>query len=262
MNGARWLGVGLCVAGAFACRTAAPVPDFGAKGLVTDPAVVVDELKARAARVRSISGEGKLSVETGQGSGKVTAMVAVVAPDRIRIDAVSPFGPLTTIASDGSSQRWIDHERRLYDTAPVGRTPGWMPVPVCPDELVWLLSGSPPLLEDAAATLSFDVKRALYVLSLDQHGKVEQIVLETATLRPVELVMPERVGCGGYFASLADYDADDDLPRTVKVSSSTGHGSVQLRWRDRALNVPIEEETFRPVPPDGYAPVSTPRPAD
>lgn len=238
------------------CRTPAPVLDFGPRGRIGDPGVALEALRSRIGRVRSVSGEGRLAIETPEGGGKVTALVAARAPDQVRIDAVTPLGPLSSFASDGTTWRLADFDQKAFLQGPAAQaSAALLPVRVCLPELVALLLGEPVLPDGARAErLEVDEARAVYLLSLSVNGGVETVALDPATLRPLEFVLPERPGCGGYRASFNDFDGEQDLPVVVKVSSLDGRRSVAWKWREREPGAVVDDATFVLSVPEGFAP--------
>ncbi len=237
--------------------------DFGARGRITDPGVAYEALRARVGRVRSVSGEGRLAVDTPEGGGKVTALVAARAPDRVRLDAVTPLGPLSSFASDGTTWRLADFDQKAFVSGPAAEaSAAVLPVRVCLPELVALLLGEPVLIEGARPErLEVDAAKAVYLLSLGVNGLEETVSLDPATLRPLELVVPERPACGGYRVAFDGFDGELDLPRVAKVTSLDGKRSAAWKWREREPGAELDDAAFVLAVPEGFD-APPPRPGE
>jgi hypothetical protein len=229
--------------------------DFGPQGRLTDPSVALEAVVARRAKMRSIQGEAKATVETPQGGGKVTELVAAELPARLRLDAVTMLGPAASLASDGERYQFADHEhKRFYDGPAVADSIArLLPVRIPPAELVSLLLGQPPLLEGAQPlSLEVDDAHGVYLLTLGHLGDREVLGLDPATLRPVKVLMEDRPGLSAYRAELREYEGEADLPKIVRVSTADGTGSIELKWRERDVNPVLEPGMFTLKMPDGF----------
>lgn len=236
------------------CRT--PATDFGSRGRLTEPAPVFEALRARAGRIHAVSGEAKLAIEAPEGGGKVTALIAARRPDQLRIDAVTPLGPLSSFAVDGRTFRLADFENRLWVEGPA--TPASLarvlPFPLCVDELAGLLAGELPLLEGAVPTaLVLDDARHAYVLTLAAGGLYQRIVVDPPTLRPLEADVPGQGACGGYTVSFEAFEEPLDWPRVARVRSPDGRRSIELRWRDREADGAVDDASFVLERPEGFS---------
>lgn len=252
----RVLGAALAaLVGLGGCPRAAPVLDFGPGGRLTDPNVAFDAVVARRAKIRSVNGEAKVSVDSPQGGGKVTELVAAEAPARLRLDSVSTFGPLASLTSDGTTFRLADVEhKRFYEgPATAENVSRLLPVRVPAEELVSLLLGVPPLLPAAQPLrLEVDPVRAVYVLTVTHGSDLETLLLDPLTLRTVGVVVDDRPSLGGYRAGFEGFGGELDLPKVVKVSTLDGSSKVELKWREREVNAPVDPATFTLAVPDGF----------
>ena len=92
-----WLG--LFIMGG--CATLPPVPAAPAVRMADD-GTLLKEWLSRAPGVRTLQGVAKARVQTPERSLSATQVVLVEAPDRLRTEALSPFGtPVLVMATDG-----------------------------------------------------------------------------------------------------------------------------------------------------------------
>jgi hypothetical protein len=237
------LAVALLLAG---CPRPPPL-DFGAHGRLTDPAVALEALRARREKARSVNGEARTLVETPDGSGRLTQFVVAERPNRFRIESLSFFGsPLAVMASDGQTFRLHDLENGQFfeqpaDAASLARL---VPLRIPVAELVDLLVGTPPLLEGEVRRFELVPEWRAYQLWLGRGEEIQELGLDPATLRPLWVAFRDRPMLSPYRADFEQYEGDEDRPRVVKLRSPDGKTRVELNWRERELDEPVDERVF------------------
>lgn len=253
--------------GTAGCAHKKPI-DFGPLGLIENPETALEALKARRAKLKSVSGEAKLSAKTKQGSGSLGQFVLAQVPDQLRLESISFFGqPLAVLTVNGDFFHLHDLEngRFFAGEATAANVSQLLPVKIPPHELVSLLLGVPPLLENVEArSLRVDEKERVYVLDLSSEVQTEQklsvkssqqqrLGLDPATLRPLWVEMPARPGSSAYGATFSDYEEVDgfDVPKRIALVSLKDSQRLELRFSDREFNEEIEEEAFVQSPPPG-----------
>lgn len=255
---ARVVGAGLFLLAAGCAHKPRPI-DFGPHGPLNEGEPILAALAAHAARVQLLSGEARLNVVAPEGEGSVTELVAVRRPDQVRLESVTPFGPVSVFASDGRRWALVDHRQRQFVEGPLTSEAleQVLPVRVSPRMLVALLLGAPPLPERAQpGRLTLDAEKGLYRLEVtgEESGVPVRWRLgcRTDNLRPelAELVegpgAPLRVELEGWLP-------EPGLPQRVRLVSGDGARRVELAWRDVDVGEPLEDEVFQLVPPEDYA---------
>lgn len=235
-----------------------PPLDFGPRGRVTDPAELVAALVARRAAVRSVSGEARANVTTPKGGGGLDQFIVAESPESVRIEAISFFGqPVAVLTSNGVAYQLADLRANTFHegAATAANVSRLLPLRLPPEELVSLLLGVPPLLDDALpVALAVDEPARAYVLTLSDGTTRQVIGLDPATLRPLFVEMPAREGLSGYRAELDRFDGPADLPKRVVLRSDDRQVQVELAWRDREVNPAIDPALFTQTPPEGSVP--------
>jgi pimeloyl-ACP methyl ester carboxylesterase len=254
MTVARRRVIGACAALLAACARAPVRPSEPAAGL--SPPVEASQAEARAAlealvargeAVRTVSGEAKLVLVSPGGGGKVTALVAARRPSEARVDLVTLLGPLKAAAFDAASFRVVDFADRRAMDAPSDAS-AWARLTglrIEPRLLVSLLCGVVPV--DASTipnALETSGERA--VLGLAAFGETWAVELETATGRPLVLATPD------WTARFEQYAGAPELPGRVRIEADGGRRSLELRWKEREVNGPLDERRLRLPVPDGF----------
>lgn len=227
----------------------APLPvDFGLRGRIDDPAVALEAVQARAAKVASVRGEAKAKVDSPQGGGSLTQFVIAQAPDKVRLESIDFFGrPVAVLTSDGFLGSLYDVERHvvfqgLATPQMVGRL---LPLALEPSVLVSLLLGAPPVSAATPVSLEVDEQARAYVLGVEgEHGRLV-LGLDPATLRTLW------VRGDAWQARFEDWKGPEDLPRKVSLTTRDGRTRVELSWRDREVNPPLEDDVFVFEVPEG-----------
>jgi hypothetical protein len=242
----------LCL-GALACPR--PPLDLGPRGRVTDPNELLAALAARRAAVQDVGGDARARIDTPRGGGGLDLFIVAQTPDRVRIEALSFFGqPVAVLTTDGVLFQLADLQHGTFTEGPASATSvsRLLPLELPPGELVSLLLGLPPLLEDAAPVdLALDERERAYVLTLSDRAARQRLGFEPATLRPTFVELPARDGLSGYRAEFDRHEPPADLPTRVVLRSEDGRVKVELSWRQREVNPELDPATFTQQPPEG-----------
>ena len=109
------------------------------------------EMREREAELATFRGQATLDYKGPDGASKSSQMIVVQAPDHVRIDFMSPFGPTYTVATDGRYLRAYDRgEKVLYVGIPTpANVQRYARVPLTAEVLAALIRGLPPFLARA-----------------------------------------------------------------------------------------------------------------
>lgn len=242
--------VSVLVAG---CPARPPPLDFGARGRITDPDEVLAALQARHSSLHSVTGEAKASIDTPEGGGALDQFVIAERPGNVRLESLSFFGsPVAVLTTDGVQFQLheVDANRFHVGDATARNISRLLPVAVSPEDLVSLLLGVPPLPDDARArSLSVNEQRRAYVLTLAFDGALHEYGFDPLTLRPMWARLSAGPNRSAYLVEFGDYRGDHDLPRRVRLVGPGGKRRIELVWRNREINAPVDSSVFtQPVP--------------
>ncbi|MCU0683514.1 MAG: hypothetical protein MUF34_14945 [Polyangiaceae bacterium] len=269
-------------AGAAGCGTPPPVSQFP----TADAAL--GRMRATYACARGARAEAKLDRLSGQGRLRGTVLFLAVSPERVRFDALSPFGAtLATLTSDGRDFSFLDLREKSFTRGPASacNLARLTQVPVPGHALVALLRGEAPVLAHRPEAAAIRWHGGGYYV-LDVPGSNES--RETLHLAPSPAdfakpwaeqrvrVLDVRVVQQGYelyhaeleghapastAPPLVDEDGIEptlppsgpactiDVPRRIHVQVAPTDDDVLLSYRKVELNPPLPEGSFRqPVP--------------
>lgn len=228
--------------------------DYGPQGRIEDPDYILRALRHRDALVRSLVGEGRLSVDAPEGSGTLRVAVEVAEPDRVYLETADLFGtPRGTFATDGERFSFYRPDENVFVEGPATAAAigAYLPVDLAPAELAGLLLGEFPIL-DGEARMEVDADASAYVIVVAAPGGRQRLTVGTRDLR---LISVETRGARSYDAFLEGFDEKllpgQVFPKGIRVVLPARRTELRLRYGDIALNREPDPATFRLSPPPG-----------
>lgn len=211
-------------------------------------------MTARDAAIKSLTGQLKLEAWQDGERIKLRQLFAVQAPDKLRIDLLSPFEqPLVTLTSDGRTLSIYDLEKKRFSRGQASNAnlARLLPVRLAPDSLAALLRGTLPIIAHDSATVSWDGAHGWYQLDLVGKGRRQRVHFEPTQFRVTEA----REWLGDrlvYRAQLAQWRGDGDtaLPGRMRLTAP-GDVRVDAAVVDAQVNVDLPAEAFQLEPPAG-----------
>lgn len=227
--------------------------DFGANGQITRADELFRLTSAAQDRVATLQGDGKIRVESPQGSGTVSAYLAVSRPGLLRVEMFDFFNrPIAVLVTDGQRFGLFQAQENKYYQGPA--TPQnlsrFLPIALPSGELVSVMLGKVPFIPAERMTLTLDEKERLYVLTLHR-GAVSQVL----HIHPkyLEVVRSEVRGAPAYGLEYDHFKEQGELvfPHDVKLTASTADTSLGLRYTDISLNQSPDLTLFELSAPEG-----------
>jgi hypothetical protein len=244
------------------CHPRRPPPD-----LSLDPATLLGEVRAAQARVSSVQGRARVSVDSARGSGGGDQELVAERPGRVRITSYDFFGNVVAelAVADGRMALYDARERTfLRGAATPANLARLVQVPLAPEALVTLLCGSAPLLD--GEPVSAEPGDGLVLLTL-RDGEVVQR-LEVGPGAALLASRVRRLTPGGEVAEGLDVqftgrDPGDglQLPGRLELHAAAAGLDLSLRWRELEANQPVDPSRFRLDPPAGARVVDLDPPA-
>jgi hypothetical protein len=252
-------------------------------------AAALDRARASSACGVAIQASSKIDHFSDQGRFRGDLLMFASAPDRIRMDVVSPFGvTLATLTSDGHAFALSDLREKRFFTGPASacNIARLTTVPLPGHVLVSLLRGQAPLVrhEPSAMRIAWS-PRGYYVVTIPStRAALEELHLaphpddvpkhwSVQRLRVLD-VRVEQYGRVAWHAMLDEHaaapmaaprvDADGidpvlapsgpactaELPRRVHVEMPEQDQDVRIRYEQVTWNPPLPDGTFlQPAPP-------------
>ncbi|MCX5747001.1 MAG: hypothetical protein NT062_31410 [Proteobacteria bacterium] len=234
----------------------------------TSPAPSVDDVVARLAAKRaalsSFTGASVMDYWLGKDRVKGDVLVMGKPGAHVRFAALSPAGGDTIVdmACDGHDFAFVDKQNNCQLTGPCDRTSigTFLRVELAPEDFVALALGTPPVIADAKGTVTWDPARGAEVVELASAAGKQSLVIDTREGR-WDVVESKLMGPDGTLLwSVENRDFGDvtdvagkkhRVPAKSKLVSPQEKADLQVEWKDRELNKPIEDEKFQMAVPAG-----------
>jgi hypothetical protein len=216
--------------------------------------VLLRRLDALGRAVDSLRGLAKVRVETDGQSLAGNQVLLVQRPDRLRAEALSPFGnPVLVAAADGTELSVLlpTEGRFLRGPASYRNLARFTRLPVRLADLVSLLLYDVPVIPHHRASATAAGEGG-FMLLLEGDEAVRQEfefdrdlrLLQASFFQREELVM--RISYGR-FSDQANF------PQAISLETSDQRTEATIAFSELAVNVPIPPERFILTPPAGYA---------
>lgn len=239
---------------AVACA-ACPPPrvDFGPDGEAKSPEDLLRRVAVAELQVVGVKGEAKLTVDAPQGKGSAAAFIAALHPASLHFEQLDFFGrPQGVLTTDGERFGLFDAQAGQFFRGPatppnLGR---FLPVVLPPAELAGLLMGRVPRLPGATATLGFDDQKQVYRLTLSRGSATQRLEVDPRSARVVRSTVE---GVSAYGVEYGDLSALGPVtfPRRLVLSVPQASTTVELAWKELALNDSADLTLYDLSPPEG-----------
>ncbi len=253
-----------------------PCPVAGRR--FTDPVAAVRAYRSMRSYARVLHASASVDRRSGEGRVRGDITMVLERPDRVRFDAMTQFGPVATLTSDGDTFALMDlREERFFvgPTCPenVARLLG---IPLAAEEVAALLVGEGPLLdpiEDEQITCddgryridrrAADGTRQTIELEVREADVAEPPELQRMRLRRAEVRGPD--GATRWLAEWDDYRFVEDptsdatprmgvvMPFRVRFQQPAAGVDTLVRFERIEMNARVEPETFVQRPRPGLA---------
>jgi len=224
-----------------------------------DPEALIDALQRQASSVRSVRAEARVDHRGEAGRLKATILLIAQRPDRIRLDAMSPFGsPVASLATDGRTVGYFDRDAERFVRGPARAcTLAWLvQLPLGPEAAVDMLLGGGAVIEVADASVSWDAATREEVLRIrGQDGGWQEVRLTGSPgkwrLRASEV--HEAAGDLRYRVEHEEWRSMGGglyLPRETRVTDGR-RADVRIRYRRQEVNPQLPDSAFATGAPAG-----------
>jgi outer membrane lipoprotein-sorting protein len=257
----RISGVGAACALAACCAHAQPAvrpyPAPGANTLLASLAAQQAAARGMNARVRATSWLGGERV-------RATVNLLVERDGRLRLEAeISLQGTVATLATDGTTFTLYDARKNELERGPAcpANVASVIRIPLQPADVAAVLLGDvrqPAPLDPATATVTWDPRRGadVLVLPVREGGTLQLAFRGDGAART--LVGVDRVSAAGaplWRTAYEDHEAVGGVrvPGTIRFAEQSGSfdDGVEIKFKDRTLNVPPPAAAFTLAPPPG-----------
>lgn len=239
--------------------SACPASKGGIKRTYPEPTVeqVIDRLaKQRAART-AFTAESKMDYWLGKDRVKGTVLVMGTTGRKVRFNALSPAGGdvLADMACDGTSFAYVDKQNNCQLTGPCNRQSiaSLLRLELEPEAFLDLALGTPPVLDQATGTVTWDPTKGYERVSLTGPGGTQSITIDARDGRwdVIASELKDPAGKVVWSVENAEFDTAKDaaggehrLPTKTRFKSPTENADLLVEWGDRTINPTIDDSKF------------------
>lgn len=252
-----------CVALALVCGCPGAKGGYSRGGETTAAQAIARLEATRAART---SFQAESTMDYWLGNDRVKGTVLVMGTDRrqVRFNALSPQGGsvLADMACDGSEFSYVDFQNNCQLAGPCDRSSiaQLLRVELEPDDFLRLALGTPPVLEGATGTVTWDAAKGYERVALESpHGK-QTIVIDARDGRYDVLSSELRAPDGAVVWSVENREFEEvkdeagkphRLPGKTRFKSVRQQADLLVEWKERRVNVAIAPDRFAVSIPAG-----------
>jgi hypothetical protein len=206
-------------------------------------------------RVRTVSGEARVYVETKAFTGSIRQFIAAEKPDRLHLETLDFFGNVAAVlaAGDGRFALYDAKERVLYrGAATPANLARLVPIPLAAADLVTILCGSAPLL--AGEPRSAEPGNGFVALEIAGATRTQTVrVVEGAAVSRSELRRGGALAPGLYDLVFGSFHARAGarFPDETRLLAESPRVRLDLAWSDVEVNGALDPALFRIEPPKG-----------
>jgi hypothetical protein len=226
-------------------------------------------------KINAIKAEAR--VDQRGSEGRIRGMILMFAerPDRVRLDALTQFGPVAVLTADGGTFAFTDLRAKRYregKTCPsnIARLLG---VRLSAEQATALLLGEVLLIEDvektrgtiicnsdgnyAIALVAQDLRRQNVTLSISEGDLAKPPSRQHLRVLTSELYLPN--GKLLWRVTYEDYrvvrkgTTRIEMPFSVRIEQPTSHSDTLLRFSQIEIQPTIPLDAFRQQPPPGIS---------
>lgn len=227
--------------------------DYGTRGAIEDPGAILEVVRERYERVESLRAEGRLAIDSREGSGSLRMALEVQKPAAIYLETVDILGnPRGTFSTDGQRFAFYDPAEHLFYEGPATEAllGQFLPISLPPHEIAALLLGQAPLLEGEEARMEVEVE-GVYRIEVRSGRLRQRIRVGTRDLR---LISVETRGIPAVDLEVLEHRiiaSDLPVPSAFVLRERRTGTTIRLRMSEANWNIEPGEELFRLHPPPG-----------
>jgi hypothetical protein len=241
-------------------------PPTGVKRPYAEPKAdeVVTRLKTQRDTRKSFTGESKMDYWLADQRVKGDVLVMGTAGKKIRFNALSPAGGdvLVDMACGGVNFAYVDKQNNCQLAGPCDRTAvaTMLRVDIEPDDFLHLALGTPPLIENATATIKPWDGSGLEKMELKGAAGTETLTLDLreGRLDVIESELKDAAGKTVWSLKNTDFEnsadanqGDHRLPTKTQFKSPKDKADLVVEWGQRTINPTIDDAKFVVTVPDG-----------
>ncbi|HYB98269.1 MAG TPA: DUF4292 domain-containing protein [Candidatus Limnocylindrales bacterium] len=225
---------------------AAPQQRSFADARAPEPWRIAARISKRDHDLATFRGQARLDYQGSKQRFRSSQVVAVQAPQSIRIDVMNPFGVSYTVATDGRRLAAFDRREKVFyeGSAHADSFHRFTGVPLGAAELAALIRGLPPTIGSADGTVTKANDGWEWTRQLPG-GATLDMVVDFEHLEPLRLRMRGAPGSQDVEAAFGDYRdvAGVRVPFWIYVTFADG-SSLTLTYKSVQRGVALQPDAF------------------
>jgi outer membrane lipoprotein-sorting protein len=221
------------------------------------PAVATVQEKLKSARDAMTSFRGDSTMDywlSGQrAKGEVLVMGSI--GKKIRFAALSPAGgsTLAEMACDGTNFVYLDYQNNCVMTGPCDARSiaTFFNIALEPDDFLHLALGTPPTLDGATGTVTWDAKAGVERVVLESAEGKQKLTLDARDTR-WDVLDSELIGSDGktrWSVANTDFEkvsgsGERRVPKKTRFKSPAQNQDLLVEWNELEVNVVLQPEQF------------------
>ncbi len=218
---------------------------------VPTAAALAASVRARGKRVTALRAETRMTHQTSEGKIKATVRLMAAAGGKLRCDAVSPFDtPLITLVSDGKNFGLVDakENRHYHGPASPCNLARLLEVRLSADDILTILGGSTPVIDYTSASLAWDPRAGVEVLTLKGAAQTQTLRLDGHDQRWDLLLSEVRDAEGKVVLRIENEGFHKQgalrLPREIKISQPKIKTELEVTFKQQEINIALPEAAW------------------
>lgn len=232
------------------------------------PQAVLDHLRGLKERAATLNALTKTDVRVGGERANVEVSILAAWGGKLRFIAADPnHATAADLASNGERYCFVDVHANCAECGPAtaDTVARLVRIPLEPDQVVAVLMGATPLLEDAEASVEWQPAGGHEILTLKRGDAVQRVVLDGRDRRWD--VLESQLTEGGktrWRIRHKDFrDVKSAQGQVVRVPTDSifeeSGDNVRISWREQTIGAPLAAGKFQLAPPPGLAACGEPK---
>ena len=236
------------------------------------PQAVLDHLRALKERAPTLNAVTKTDVRVGGERANVEVSILAAWGGKLRFIAADPnHATAADLASNGERYCFVDVHANCAEcgAATADTVARLVRIPLEPDQVVAVLMGATPLLEDAEAKVEASIEwqpaGGHEILTLKRGDAVQRVVLDGRDRRwdVLESQLTEGGKTRWKIRHKGFHEVKSAQGQTVRVPADSifeeSGDNVRISWREQQIGAPLAAGKFQLTPPPGLAACGEPK---
>jgi hypothetical protein len=229
-----------------------------------EPAVasVIDHLAKARNALTSFRGDSTMDYWLSGKRVKGEVLVMGAVGKKVRFAALSPAGgsTLAEMACDGTNFVYLDYQNNcaLQGPCDARSVSMFFGIELEPDDFLHLALGTPPILDGATGTVTWDGSRGVEKVDLKAPGGAQKLTIDARENR-YDVLDTELVGTDGktrWSVSNTSFEkvtgsGERRVPKKTRFKSPAQDQDLLVEWNELEANVTLQPEQFQIAVPAG-----------